>query len=104
MLSRNHRLRSGEVRDIIKAGTSGRAGYLSVKYVVFKGPYRCAAVISKKLAKTAVLRNSVRRSLYTALRVHPLPSDTSAVFFVHKLPPTPRTAAFAQDIAKLFHN
>jgi ribonuclease P protein component len=104
MLASRNRLRTSEVRDIIASGKPARSAHLSVKYVVKQGVFQAAAVVSKKVAKGAVMRNSLRRSLYTALAAHPLPPGTQAVFFIHKIPPTPRTVVFAREISTFFKN
>jgi len=68
---------------------------------------RAAAVVSKKVAKSAVERNRVRRALYRA--VASATADTTSykplniIFFIRTIPPDPITPAFAKDIATILH-
>ncbi len=101
MLSSARRLRAVEVRETLVRGRSLRGAYLSVKFLKKDGSLRAAAVVSKKVAKTAVRRNSIRRALYTALRTATLPENISAVFIVHTVPPRPLTEALRGDILQI---
>lgn len=88
MLAKKARLTASEVREILKSGRSARAGTLSVKYISSTGSLpaqtgKAAVVVSSKVAKTAVLRNRLRRSAYRTLRTA-LPRNIRAVFFLHK--------------------
>lgn len=82
MLSKQFRLSASEVREILKEGRSARLGSLSAKYVRKAGS-KAAVVVSSKVAKTAVLRNRLRRAAYRTLRAT-LPRDIHVVFFLHK--------------------
>lgn len=82
MLPKTNRLSASEVCEILKTGRSARAGTLSAKYLRLPGA-RAAVVVSSKVAKTAVLRNRLRRAAYRALKGE-LPSDIHAVLFLHK--------------------
>lgn len=82
MLTKRSRLSAEQVREILKTGQSARARTLSVKYLHCPGE-RAAVVVSSKVAKTAVLRNRLRRAAYRTLKGK-LPRDTHAVFFLHK--------------------
>jgi ribonuclease P protein component len=82
MLSKLSRLSAVEVREILKGGRSARSATLSAKYVRAQGA-RAAVVVSSKVAKTAVLRNKLRRAAYSALRTA-LPKNIHVVFFLHK--------------------
>lgn len=81
MLSKRSRLTALEVREILKRGRSARLGALSVKYM-HTTDAGAAVVVSSKVAKTAVLRNKLRRAAYRALR-GALPKNIHAVFFLH---------------------
>jgi|SRR3989344_5031545 len=82
MLSKKQRLSASEVREIIKSGRSARAATLSAKFLPAKEG-KAAVVVSAKVAKTAVLRNRLRRAAYQTLRTA-LPQHTQVVFFLHK--------------------
>ncbi len=97
MLSKRLRLAAAEVREVIKTGRSARVGSISAKYVVAQG-FRAAVVVSTKVAKTAVKRNSLRRAAYAALAPL-LPKDRHVVFFLHQ--PAVDSDALAQLCSKL---
>jgi ribonuclease P protein component len=99
MLAKHRRLRASEVRDIIAHGRPARANLLSLKFIAAPSPLRAAVVVSKKTAKTAVLRNATRRAVYRAL--HSIDARGVAVIFVHKIPDVPRTPAFLQELMLL---
>ena len=82
MLSKTNRLSASEVREIIKSGRSVRSATLSAKSEQ-AAVSKAAVVVSAKVAKTAVLRNRLRRAAYRTLRTA-LPKNTQAVFFLHK--------------------
>lgn len=82
MLKGQNRLRSGEVRAVLKDGRVLRGVSLTAKYIQADGS-KMAVVVSKKIAKTAVRRNIIRRAVYSALP-SPLPPRTWAVFLVQK--------------------
>lgn len=100
MLKKSRRLTAGEVCDIIKTGTLRRAGHLSARMVTGTAPLRAAAVISKKVAKSAVERNRQRRALYRALQE--IEVSGSAVIFIQKIPQPPLTPAFLEDLKVLY--
>lgn len=88
MLAKKARLTAAEVREILKSGRSVRTTTLSAKYRVFPNTEplqasKAAVVISKKVAKTAVLRNRLRRAAQLMLRTA-LPKGVEVVFFLHK--------------------
>ena len=101
MLSASRRLRASEVRDIIAKGRVLRGEYTSIKYLKKTGTSRSAVVVSKKVAKTSVLRNKVRRWVYSALRSDLLPSGIEAVVFVQKIPPTKPFSLLITDLTSL---
>lgn len=82
MLSKKARLTSAEVREILKSGRSVRLGALSAKYII-SAHSKAAVVVSTKVAKNAVERNTLRRAAYLTLRTS-LPKNTHVVFFLHK--------------------
>lgn len=75
MLSTKHRFHGhGSLKYLYKNGTSVRSHWLTVKYI--KNPHRkntrVGVVISKKVHKSAVGRNRIRRRVYEIIR-HELP-------------------------------
>ncbi len=101
MLSKEKRLRAAEVCAVLAEGKSAREVYISAKYVQNKGFFRSAAVVSKKVARGAVERNRLRRSVYAALRQISPSSGGMAVFFVQKVPQKNMVSLFAHDITRI---
>lgn len=102
MLPRAQRLRAQEVRTVIATGKVARATLLSMKYSPTGERLRAAVVVSKKLAKTAPLRNRIRRVIYAALDEKISDHTGRMVLFVHKKPAGPITqATFTTDITTL---
>jgi ribonuclease P protein component len=99
MLPKRRRLSAKEVRDIIAGGSSARATLLSAKYFAGPLPLRTAAVVSKKIAKKAVVRNRLRRALYRALASYK--GTGLAVIFVQNIPEGALTPAFSAELVVL---
>jgi ribonuclease P protein component len=71
MISQAYRFHGlGSLRYVYSRGETVRSSQLSLKFV--KNPrrkhYRAAVVVSRKVNKSAVVRNRIRRRLYAALR------------------------------------
>ncbi len=118
MLSRMRRLRSAEVNEVLAKGrpvrlpaapgatqAGGRA--LSARILrTEKGGMRSAVVVPKSVAKTAVMRNRLRRAAYGALAE--LHSGTNGnmqiIFFVRSIPPPPLAPALRDEIGGILKN
>ena len=63
----------GSVRQVYSKGQSVRGGVISLKVAQRdpNKPYRVAVVVSKKVNKSAVVRNRIRRRVYEAVRTAP---------------------------------
>lgn len=73
MISRKHRFHGyGSLRYLYKNGRTVRGSLCSLKYVnnPKRQTYRLAVVVSKKVNKSAVVRNRIRRRVYEAVRVY----------------------------------
>ncbi len=71
MISRRHRFHGyGSLKYVYQNGTTVRGPLFAVKSLENpkQGSYRLAVVISKKVNKSAVARNRIRRRLYEAVR------------------------------------
>ncbi len=71
MISRTHRFHGyGSLRFLYKNGQAVRGQLFSLKYVQNprRQTYRVAVVVSKKVNKSAVVRNRIRRRVYEAVR------------------------------------
>jgi ribonuclease P protein component len=72
MLSNNHRFHGhNTVRQVYHVGKVVRSGFGSVHYRVNdkRRTYRASVVVSKKVNKSAVARNRIRRRVYEILRL-----------------------------------
>ncbi|HEX5456205.1 MAG TPA: ribonuclease P protein component [Candidatus Saccharimonadales bacterium] len=70
MISRKNRFRGHRSLDIVyKKGRTTKAGPLSMRYLSSqRGDYRLAVVVSKKVSKSAVKRNRIRRRVFELFR------------------------------------
>ncbi len=103
MLSKRTRLTTEEVQKVLTAGRGKRGSLLALRSIQAPGPFKCAVVVSKKLAKSAVSRNRARRSVYEALRKSSLPPSGHAILFVQALPQEHAVAAFTSELKKILH-
>lgn len=71
MLSiRNRFHRRGSINYVYRKGHTVRGEYLSLRHVQSRREdYRLAVVVSKKVSKSAVVRNRIRRRVYEAVRL-----------------------------------
>lgn len=70
MISKQHRF-SGKssINAVYKKGGASRSGQLSLKFIPKKTTdYRLAVVVSKKVSKSAVVRNRIRRRIFELVR------------------------------------
>jgi ribonuclease P protein component len=77
MIARAHRFHGyGSLRHVYARGQVVRGPLFALKYLRNdrRKTYRAAVVVSKKVHKSAVVRNRIRRRLYEALRLQ-LPKD-----------------------------
>ncbi len=59
-----------KVDSVYRRGSTLRGSLISLKYVPGTGqrPFRAAVVVSKKVSKSAVVRNRIRRRIYELVR------------------------------------
>lgn len=71
MINRLYRFHGhGSLRFLFSNGQAQRSEYMTLRYVRSKRKdYRLAIVVSKKVNKSAVVRNRIRRRLYEAVRL-----------------------------------
>ena len=75
MISRSHRFHGyNSLRYAYQKGKTVRGPLCSIRFVVNdrRTSYRLAVVTSKKVSKSAVVRNRIRRRLFEAFRAHEL--------------------------------
>jgi ribonuclease P protein component len=73
MINRKHRFHGrGSLRFVYQHGKVIRSAYGSLKYVhnPRRKDYRVAIVVSRKVSKSAVVRNRIRRRLYECVRLY----------------------------------
>ncbi len=71
MINRTHRFHGhGSLRFVYQRGQSVRGESCSLKYTLNSrlSSYRVAVVVSRKVSKSAVVRNRVRRRIYEIVR------------------------------------
>jgi ribonuclease P protein component len=71
MLGRNNRFHGlNSLSNTYRNGSTVRGGLINVKVATRnpQKPYRIAVVVSKKVSKSAVQRNRIRRRVYEAVR------------------------------------
>jgi ribonuclease P protein component len=76
MLARNYRFHGlGSLNFVYRQGKTVRSQSLSLRYALNnrRQTYRVAVVVSRKVHKSAVVRNRIRRRIYEAVRLE-LPS------------------------------
>lgn len=86
MIVRTHRFRGRtSVLRALKRGRVIRGHYFSVKYspVLPGKPWRVAIVVSRKVHKSAVVRNRIRRRLYEQLRLRSDLLQHDLIIIVH---------------------
>ncbi|HUD06050.1 MAG TPA: ribonuclease P protein component [Candidatus Saccharimonadales bacterium] len=72
MIHRTHRFHGyNSLRYVYQHGQIARADKLNVKYIVNsrRSKYRLAVVVSRKVSKSAVVRNRIRRRVYEFVRI-----------------------------------
>jgi len=72
MISRKHRFHGyGSLRYVYQHGQTVRGPLCAIRYVgnPKRQDYRLAVVVSKKVSKSAVKRNRIRRRLFEAVRL-----------------------------------
>lgn len=73
MLSRRHRFHGlGSLKFVYNRGQTVRGPLMSLKFIENqrRTSYRCAVVVAKKVSKSAVVRNRIRRRVYEIVRSH----------------------------------
>ncbi|HET7529289.1 MAG TPA: ribonuclease P protein component [Candidatus Saccharimonadales bacterium] len=71
MITRKHRFHGyGSLRQVYRRGSMSRGPHLAVRSALNprRSSYRVAVVVSRKVNKSAVARNRIRRRLYELVR------------------------------------
>jgi ribonuclease P protein component len=86
MLNAKHRFHGyGSLRKVYGRSQSVRGTYISLRFADRTGirPYRVAVVVGKKVHKSAVKRNRMRRRIYEAIRTSNVPEGKDLIFTVY---------------------
>jgi ribonuclease P protein component len=86
MLTRSHRFHGyGSLRRTYSHGQTARGSLISLRYAPRPAgkSYRMAVVVSRKVHKSAVVRNRIRRRIYELVRLSgDVPPATDLIFTV----------------------
>jgi ribonuclease P protein component len=86
MIGRAHRFHGyGSLKRAYQQGRSVRSSQVNLRFVARASdrPYRVAVVVSRKVNKSAVVRNRIRRRIYELVRqANNVPAATDLVFTV----------------------
>lgn len=71
MIARTHRFHGhSSLNYVYRTGKSVRSEFITLKYAHSRREdYRLAVVVSRKVSKSAVVRNRIRRRIYEVVRV-----------------------------------
>jgi len=72
MISNRHRFHGyNSLNSVYKNGKSSRGGLFAIRYALNpkRRKYRVAIIVSRKVSKSAVIRNRIRRRLYAVVRL-----------------------------------
>jgi ribonuclease P protein component len=86
MLDRKHRFHGySSLKKVYPKTKSVRGSYISLRYAnrPVSKPYRVAVVVGKKIHKSAVKRNRIRRRVYEAIRQSDIPESTDLIFNIY---------------------
>lgn len=106
MINHAHRFHGRRaIQRLYSTGRTVRTAGLSVRVAPNpRGTYRVAVIVSRKISKSAVVRNRIRRRIYEQVRLlfatHPAPYDLAVTVFDEKLAEAP-APVLAAEVQKL---
>lgn len=108
MISRKHRFHGhNSLNNVYRSGKTVRGEFFALKYSDSrKDDYRLAVVVSRKVSKSAVVRNRIRRRIYETIRLlkkesqQPWMSDMVITIFDERIATMP-TDLLRESIEKL---
>jgi ribonuclease P protein component len=114
MIAQSHRFHGyGSLRFVYSRGQIVRGSLCMFKYAPNpkRKTWRAAVVVSKKVHKSAVVRNRIRRRIYEIIRLH-IPADftpTDIVCIVHSeqtatMPATELQATVVAQLQKVIYS
>jgi len=109
MIAQVHRFHGrASIQRLYTNSRLARSGALGLRYAQNprRRSYRAAVVVSRKISKSAVIRNRIRRRLYEHVRILsdslPAPYDLLLTVYDEKLATLPPDE-LASEVAKVFH-
>ena len=97
MIKRAHRFHgNNSLRAVYRRAQTTRGQLISLKTVANQRPggYRAAVVVSRKVSKSAVVRNRIRRRIYEIIRCHAAELSASDLVMT----------VFGEELAMLAHD
>jgi ribonuclease P protein component len=97
MITSNHRFHGrSSLRFVYQRGQTVRGSHLSLRYIRNdrRPTYRAAVVVSRKVSKSAVIRNRIRRRIYEIIRL-----STPNIFGAYDLVFT----VYGEEVAHMSH-
>jgi ribonuclease P protein component len=83
MLPKKNRLTKKEILDFLPKSKSLRGNFLLLRFKISDNKdFKAGVSISKKIARTAVVRNKIRRAIYKTLSDDKKNINPSAIFFI----------------------
>ncbi len=95
MISRTHRFRGRKnINAVYRHGTPTRGTLFNLRVLKKnEGSYRVAVVVSKKVAKSAVVRNRIRRKIYSCFNTPELKNLPPMDIIINVFSPAVATAS-----------
>jgi len=84
MFAKNRRLSAAEVREVLAKGKPLRVGAYTGKFLAGRPTLGVAVIVSKKVARKATSRNTLRRKAYLELESLVLPPSGALALFLKK--------------------
>lgn len=106
MLPKKYRLSRAQFGKVFNASKPLHSGHFSIKWtdsLSNKEP-QFAVVVSKKVSRSSVERNRIRRRCYEVLRelLPRVPENVTGIIFVRLRAPPFRPKVFKEELEKLF--
>lgn len=86
MIAKRYRFHGhNKIDSVYRRGVNLRGSLMNLKHVPGNNarPYKAAVVVSKKVHKSAVVRNRIRRRIYELVREYQTPISGELVFIVY---------------------
>jgi len=84
MISATRRLPRADFAKYFKAGQRYQSPHFTLVINITSSPTKAAVVVSKKVAKSAVDRNRLRRRAYGVIATHPVFLGTGVYILIYK--------------------